>query len=324
MDNASSPEDPSKLTNPAPEDDIPEAKRDTDDHAMTSHRFNKEFWILGGTAVAIATIAGGFLAWGTAPVETSQVSVPAEAADMAESSETIDSTEPTDAIDVAADLPDSLAADEAILDEALLGHLPYDEAPAEDLVPVVGDGSILMRQAAADKFLQMVTAAAADGITLVPVSGFRSIEDQEYLFFEIKAERGQVASTRAEVSAPPGYSEHHTGYAIDIIDGMVPDIVLVEAFETTPAFAWLEENAAFYSFELSFPRDNAQGISYEPWHWRFVGDRHSLETFYRATTLQDASTTLPELEADGTDETDSADDANADDANPIDDGDSDS
>jgi zinc D-Ala-D-Ala carboxypeptidase len=286
MDNASPPEDPSKLPHPASDGDIPVAQRDTSDPIASPHSFNKEFWILGGTAVAIATLAGGFLAWGTAPVEPSQVSVPAEAADVAENTDTADTR---DVADPAAST-NALAADEAILDEALLGHLPYDEALAEDLVPVVPDGSILMRQAAADKFLQMVEAAAADGILLVPVSGFRSIEDQEYLFFEVKAERGQVAATRAEVSAPPGYSEHHTGYAIDIIDGRIPDIVLVEAFETTPAFAWLQDNAAFYSFELSFPRDNAQGISYEPWHWRFVGDRHSLETFYRATTLQEAAT----------------------------------
>ena len=53
-------------------------------------------------------------------------------------------------------------------------------------------------------------------------------------------------------------------------------------FENTAAFHWLEANAARYSFELSFPRDNPQGISYEPWHWRFVGDRESLETFYKA------------------------------------------
>lgn len=83
----------------------------------------------------------------------------------------------------------------------------------------------------------------------------------------------------------PGYSEHHTGYAIDIGDGARPDTHLSEAFEDTPAFRWLEKNAARFSFELSFPRHNPQGVSYEPWHWRFVGDRHSLQTFYRARQL---------------------------------------
>ncbi|MEM1310980.1 MAG: D-alanyl-D-alanine carboxypeptidase family protein, partial [Cyanobacteria bacterium P01_H01_bin.153] len=44
---------------------------------------------------------------------------------------------------------------------------------------------------------------------------------------------------------------------------------------------WLETNAARYSFELSFPEGNAQGVQYEPWHWRYVGDPDSLETFYQ-------------------------------------------
>jgi len=37
---------------------------------------------------------------------------------------------------------------------------------------------------------------------------------------------------------------------------------------------------------MSFPKDNPQGVSYEPWHWRYVGDTASLETFYRAKNLK--------------------------------------
>ena len=94
-----------------------------------------------------------------------------------------------------------------------------------------------------------------------------------------------MATKRAEVSAPPGYSEHHTGYAVDIGDGRTPATNLNTNFENTAAFKWLEENAAYYSFELSFPKGNPQGVSYEPWHWRFVGDPDSLETFYKAQNL---------------------------------------
>lgn len=223
--------------------------------------------------MAIAILAGGFVAWGTAPVEPPVASdVPA----IVTPEISLEIAEPTEPLPVPED---------GVPDDTLLGHIPYEEAPADSLAPIVADGSILLRRAAAERFITMAEAAAAEGILLEPVSGFRSIDDQEYLFFEVKAERGQIATTRAEVSAPPGYSEHHTGYAIDILDGSRSDIGLVEAFETTDAFRWLQENAAFYSFELSFPRDNPQGISYEPWHWRFVGDRHSLETFYRATNL---------------------------------------
>jgi zinc D-Ala-D-Ala carboxypeptidase len=172
---------------------------------------------------------------------------------------------------------------EAVQDaqDALLGHFPYREAPESELVPVTDDGSIRLRQPAADKFLEMMAAAKAEGVELVPLSGFRSVEEQEGVFFEIKAERGQQATKRAEVSAPPGYSEHHTGYAIDLGDRYYPDADLKTSFENTAAFKWLQTNAGYYSFELSFPTGNDQGVSYEPWHWRFVGDRDSLETFYQ-------------------------------------------
>ncbi|MGI0482737.1 M15 family metallopeptidase [Geminocystis sp. CENA526] len=169
--------------------------------------------------------------------------------------------------------------------ENILGHLAYEEAPQSELKPITRDGSIKLRAKAAEKFLQMQSDARAQGIILTPLSGFRSISDQEYLFFRIKEKRNQPTSKRAEVSAPPGYSEHHTGYAIDIGDGNAPATNLNTNFEQTPAYRWLSQNAARYSFELSFTPDNLQGISYEPWHWRFVGDTHSLETFYRARQL---------------------------------------
>ena len=163
----------------------------------------------------------------------------------------------------------------------LLGHLPYDVAPQSSLEAITADGRLSLRSAAANKFAQMQAAAKADGVNLVPISAFRTAEAQEQLFFGVKEQRVQDAAKRAEVSAPPGYSEHHTGYAVDIGDGNTPATNLETTFADTAAFAWLEENALKYSFELSFPPNNPQGISYEPWHWRFVGDRNSLETFYK-------------------------------------------
>ena len=165
--------------------------------------------------------------------------------------------------------------------EKLLGHLPYDVAPQSDLQAITADGRLKLRSAATAKFRQMQAAAQAEGIILTPISAFRNIEDQEQLFFGIKEQRVQDAAKRAEVSAPPGYSEHHTGYAIDIGDGNAPATNVEPEFADTAAFGWLQKNALKYSFELSFPPDNEQGVSYEPWHWRFVGDRHSLETFYK-------------------------------------------
>jgi D-alanyl-D-alanine carboxypeptidase len=148
-------------------------------------------------------------------------------------------------------------------------------------VPIDDTGEHQLKEAAANAFLRMQDAAKADGVNLVPLSAYRSIEDQQYLFFEVKSIRGQDTSTRAEVSAPPGYSEHHTGYAVDIGDGTDPESNLSISFEDTEAFRWLQENASHYSFELSFLPNNEQGIAYEPWHWRYVGDQSSLETFYK-------------------------------------------
>jgi len=166
------------------------------------------------------------------------------------------------------------------------GHFAYSEAPLNDLQPITADSHIMLRKNAAKHFLAMVAAARAAGVILVPISGFRSVKDQQDIFFSIKDQRRQTVSQRAEVSAPPGYSEHHTGYAVDIGDWSVPATNLNPDFDKTPAFKWLSANAARFNFEMSFPKHNAQGLSYEPWHWRFVGDRDSLETFYRAKNLK--------------------------------------
>ncbi|MBD2460437.1 D-alanyl-D-alanine carboxypeptidase family protein [Oscillatoria sp. FACHB-1407] len=167
---------------------------------------------------------------------------------------------------------------------SLLGHLPYEEAPPDTLEAITADGRVRLRRLAAEQFTAMAAAASSEGVVLVPLSGFRSVVDQERVFFEHR-QQGERPTERAEVSAPPGYSEHHTGYAIDIVDGTRSETDLEVSFETTPAFRWLEQNAARFDFELSFPQNNPQGLSYEPWHWRFVGDRTSLETFYKARTL---------------------------------------
>lgn len=178
------------------------------------------------------------------------------------------------------------AQENSIEPEHLLGHLPYQEASLSELKPITNDGSLKLRAKAAEKFLEMQSSARANGVIIVPISAFRSISQQEYLFFGIKEQRAQDASKRAKVSAPPGYSEHHTGYAVDIGDGRAPATNLSPSFDKTAAYRWLVNNAAKYSFELSFTTDNLQGISYEPWHWRYVGDTHSLKTFYQARNLK--------------------------------------
>jgi D-alanyl-D-alanine carboxypeptidase len=112
---------------------------------------------------------------------------------------------------------------------------------------------------------QEMQAAARDaGIALLIVSGFRSFEYQAELIRK-KIEAGQELADILKVNAAPGFSEHHTGRAVDIATpGSRP---LTEEFETSAAYAWLQVNAARFGFRMSYPRHNPQGFIYEPWHW---------------------------------------------------------
>jgi molybdopterin-binding aldehyde dehydrogenase-like protein/D-alanyl-D-alanine carboxypeptidase-like protein len=122
--------------------------------------------------------------------------------------------------------------------------------------------------AAARAWSALAAAARADGVSLRIVSAFRSIDRQAEIV-RAKLERGLSIDDVLRVSAPPGYSEHHSGCAVDVTTaGARP---LEEEFERTQAFAWLARNAERYGFALSFPRGNRYGYAYEPWHWCFRG-----------------------------------------------------
>lgn len=168
-------------------------------------------------------------------------------------------------------------------DGRLLGHLPYPEAPAGSLVSFAP--GMELRKEAATALVAMRRAAADDGVNLSVVSAFRSLALQRQLFFDVSAERNQSPQDRAKVSAPPGFSEHSTGFAVDLADAGRPDTNLSSSFESTPAFAWLSANAARFHFLLSFPKDNRQGVNYEPWHWRYEGSTEALRLFEPAHRL---------------------------------------
>jgi D-alanyl-D-alanine carboxypeptidase len=110
----------------------------------------------------------------------------------------------------------------------------------------------------------MQNVAKADDVQLVLVSGFRSISYQADLIRK-KLSDGQEIDAILKTNVAPGYSQHHTGNAIDIATpGYKP---LLEEFEESPAFVWLRDNAIQFGFTLSYPRNNPEGIIYEPWHW---------------------------------------------------------
>ncbi len=124
-----------------------------------------------------------------------------------------------------------------------------------------------LRIDAARAWHHMHDAALADGIVLEAISGYRS-HDYQLGIFERKLARGLGVDEILAVNAAPGFSEHHSGLALDI--GTLDEPPAEESFERTPAFAWLREHAGGHGFSMSYPRDNPHGIVYEPWHWCFA------------------------------------------------------
>ena len=161
-------------------------------------------------------------------------------------------------------------------DLRVLGHFPYEEAAYENLIEI--QPNILVHKGMYKSLKEMQDDAEKDGVYLVFLSGYRSIKLQKQIFYSLKSIRNQIASERARVSAPPGYSEHSTGFAIDIGDAYEREADFEKSFENTSAFKWLKNNAAKYHFRLSFDRDQTN-VDYEPWHWRYEGSIEALKIF---------------------------------------------
>ena len=161
-------------------------------------------------------------------------------------------------------------------DETVLGHFPYEETSDKNLIEI--EPNIFVHKDMYKSLLRMKSDAERDGVFLVFLSGYRSIKLQKQIFYSLKSLRNQIAAERARVSAPPGYSEHSTGFAIDIGDAYARETDFEESFEKTTAFRWLKINAAKYHFKLSFDKKQT-AVDYEPWHWRYEGSIEALKTF---------------------------------------------
>jgi D-alanyl-D-alanine carboxypeptidase len=145
--------------------------------------------------------------------------------------------------------------------------------------------SVRMAPRAAAALNQMIAAAARDGVRLQMVSGFRTVAYQRHLV-RSKLQRGMSIEAALRINAAPGFSEHHSGCAVDLTaPGAAP---ADEDFAETRAYRWLQAHAGRYGFHLSYPRENANGIEFEPWHWRYVA-----QTTTRAEPA-DTSAALPD------------------------------
>lgn len=145
------------------------------------------------------------------------------------------------------------------------------QAECASLVSVGADAfgrETLLETATAAAWFEMKQAAGSEGVELQLISGYRSFAYQHQLF-QRKLRRGDALADILRVNAAPGFSEHHSGRALDI--GTPGYAHLEEEFERSSAFGWLERRAAGFGFRLSFPRDNPFGVLYEPWHWYYSG-----------------------------------------------------
>ena len=152
-------------------------------------------------------------------------------------------------------------------DYAITRRLEYHaDADGRSLVPVraMGGREIHVSGEIIDAWTRMQTTAATDSVQLILVSGFRSFARQTEIIRR-KLRDGADITTILKVNAAPGFSEHHTGRAIDIATVGSPP--LETEFGQTAAFQWLCERAGSFGFTLSYPADNLYGIAYEPWHW---------------------------------------------------------
>lgn len=163
-------------------------------------------------------------------------------------------------------------------DGRVLGHLPYGDV-ARDLLADAPAGFALrggcrIRYEILPDLQRLLAAAAADpavGGTLHGLSCHRSIVRQGNVFCR---EAAADATDRAISVAPPGHSEHTSGYAIDFAVRPSPNCPDAEGcMAVLPAARWLRANAWRFGFEQSFPPGNTQGVKWEPWHWRWVGAR---------------------------------------------------
>ncbi|MFZ3483156.1 M15 family metallopeptidase [Sphingomonas sp. 3-13AW] len=165
-------------------------------------------------------------------------------------------------------------------DGRLFNHFPYPDTVETALIPAPEEfspgGSCRIHPAMlAD--LQALLARANQNPAIAgklrAVSCHRSVRLQRQTFCGgINANGSSSFQERAWASAPPGFSEHSTGYVVDFGTrdrGGCPD---AEAcFAATPAGRWLIAHAAEFGFEQSFPAGNKQQVKWEPWHWRWVG-----------------------------------------------------
>ena len=171
---------------------------------------------------------------------------------------------------------------------------PLPEGYVPELDTVVGD--YVMDARCASVCWQMMQDCRNSGHGLPMIcSAYRTQEYQQFLFdnkvydvlWEETNDRDKARELAARVVAFPGTSEHQSGLAADIMDEVYP--YLNEWQEHTEAQKWLMEHCTEYGFILRYPPGTSDitGIIYEPWHYRYVGEKFAKEIANRGITLEE-------------------------------------
>lgn len=239
---------------------------------------------VAGLTAAVCLLVGGaaFLLNRHAPVPSaSAASAPAEDAENSlrpAASSTVEEETNGNALGLTADEAAAMLADPMMV---LVNHT--NKMPDDYTFETKECGSKTavnktLQTVACDAFLEMQKAAAAENVTIWMQSGYRSVKYQTGLYerkTKYYTDQGYDLATAKEKAAavvnPPGYSEHNCGLAADL--NSPEHTGLDEGFENTTAFRWLCEHAADYGFILRYPKgaEAQTEITYEPWHWRYVG-----------------------------------------------------
>ncbi|PLR98927.1 M15 family metallopeptidase [Bacillus sp. T33-2] len=179
--------------------------------------------------------------------------------------------------------------------------LPSDYIPPDLVRPAVtfsfGEQKLeksLLRKEAAQALEKMFADAKSSGIELVAVSGYRSYNRQSVLFdAEVKRKGKEKA---VEAVALPGNSEHQTGLAMDI-SSHSSKMNLTQQFGDTKEGIWLAQNAHRFGFILRYPKGKEQvtGYMYEPWHFRYVGEKAAAEMYKNNWTLEEYFDTVKKI-----------------------------
>lgn len=140
-----------------------------------------------------------------------------------------------------------------------------------------------LRKEAANHFEKMCQEAKKQGYKIIAVSSYRSYFYQQELYHYYVDHMGEKKALKS--SAKPGYSEHQTGLAIDIMGSTGT----YNEFEDTKEFHWMKQNAYKYGFILRYPngKEHITGFKYEPWHYRYVGEELASYLYEKNLTLEE-------------------------------------